>query len=476
MAQILKAKYFKHSSFMEAKLGSNPSYVWRSILWGRQVLHKGLRWRIGDGKQVKISGNNWVKNFEIPRANPHPSLSMEAVVAELIDGSNEWREDLIGQSFSKETAERILRTPLPKTPRPDKLVWHFDKHGIYSVKSGYQLAVKLKSPDRPSCSDISKTMWKVIWVNDIPEKVKIFMWRAAQNVLPTVENLWKRKIVQDPVCQRCCRMSEDVFHALVGCSFARKVWKLTDFYEEIKGLAHQDMLSVLQELAMMRGKKDIEQIIAVCWAIWHSRNCFVFEGKMEDPLYSATRAEAVVESYRRIKSGKNIALAGQQQNGQQVWKPPPPGLFKVNVDAATNLSKQRGGIGAVVRDSRGDCVAAAAQRTTLKGNVADMEAEAVLLGIQVARKANCAHFVIESDSKEVVELVLKRKNSLAEISRNIEEIQDCLKGQSTATIQFVPRRCNVIAHNLAEVAPDREDPVFWIGNFPVSTVDVFLQF
>ncbi|KAL9422787.1 hypothetical protein AB3S75_034963 [Citrus x aurantiifolia] len=168
------------------------------------------------------------------------------------------------------------------------------------------------------------------------------------------------------------------------------------------------MLSVLQELAMKRGKKDIEQIIAVCWAIWHSRNCFVFEGKMKDPLFSATRAEAVVESYRRIKSGKNNVLAGQQQ----VWKPPPPGLFKVNVDATTNLSKQRGGIGAVVRDSRGDYVAAVAQRTTLKGNVADIEAEVVLLGIQVARKANCAHFVIESDSKEVVEIVLKRKSNL----------------------------------------------------------------
>ncbi|KAH9651249.1 reverse transcriptase domain-containing protein [Citrus sinensis] len=393
MAQILKAKYFKHSNFMEAKLGSNPSYVWRSILWGRQVLHKGLRWRIGDEKQVKISGNNWVKSFEIPRANPHPSLSMEAVVAELIDGSNKWREDLIGQSFSKETAERILRTPLPKTPRPDKLVWHFDKHGIYSVKSGYQLAVNLESLDRPSCSNISKTMWKVIWVNDIPEK-------------------------------RCCRMSEDVFHALVGCSFARKVWKLTDFYEEIKGMAHQDMLSVLQELAMKRGKKDMEQIIAVCW---------------------------------------------------QVWKPPPPGCFKVNVDAATNLSKQRGGIGAVVRDSRGDYVAAAAQRTTLKGNVADMEAEAVLLGIQVARKANCAHFVIESDSKEVVELVLKRKRSLVEISWNIEEIQECLKGQNTTSILYVPRRCNVRAHNLAKVALDCVDPILWIGNCPVPAGDMFLQ-
>ncbi|KAL9434617.1 hypothetical protein AB3S75_029296 [Citrus x aurantiifolia] len=180
---------------------------------------------------------------------------------------------------------------------------------------------------------------------------------------------------------------------------------------------------------------------------------------MEDPLYSATRAEAVVESYRRTNPGKNIALAGQQQNGQQVWKPPPPGCFKVNVDAATNLSKQRGGIGAVVRDSRGDCVATAAQRTTLKGNVADMEAEAVLLGIQVARKANCAHFVIESDSKEVVELVLKRKRSLAEISCNIEEIQECLKGQNTASIFYVPRRCNVMAHNLAKFALDCVDPV-----------------
>ena len=197
---------------------------------------------------------------------------------------------------------------------------------------------------------------------------------------------------------------------------------------------------------------------------------------MEDPLFSATRAEAVVESYRRINSGKNNALAGQQQNGQQVWKPPPPGYFKVNVDATTNLFKQKGGIGVVVKDSRGDCVVAAAQKTTLKGNVADMEAEVVLLGIQVARKANCAHFVIESYSKEVVELVLKRKSRLAEISWNIEEIQDCFKGQNMASILFVPRECNGMAHNLAKVALDCVDTVLWIGNCPVPAGDVFLQF
>ena len=43
VAKILKANYFPADNFLQAKMGSQPSYVWRLILKGRDLLEKGLR-------------------------------------------------------------------------------------------------------------------------------------------------------------------------------------------------------------------------------------------------------------------------------------------------------------------------------------------------------------------------------------------------------------------------------------------------
>lgn len=43
-----------------------------------------------------------------------------------------------------------------------------------------------------------------------------------------------------------------------------------------------------------------------------------------------------------------------------------------------------------------------------------------------------------------MELTLNKKESLAEICWNIEEIQAGLKNQVSSAILFVPRKCNVI--------------------------------
>ena len=54
----LKARSFKKTNFLNAPMGSNPSYIWRNILWGRQVILNGYRWRIGNGENISVYKDN----------------------------------------------------------------------------------------------------------------------------------------------------------------------------------------------------------------------------------------------------------------------------------------------------------------------------------------------------------------------------------------------------------------------------------
>ncbi|KAH9800659.1 hypothetical protein KPL71_000753 [Citrus sinensis] len=84
----------------------------------------------------------------------------------------------------------------------DVALWHFDKRREYTVKSGYQIALNLKFPNAPTNSENGSRHWKFLWMLDLPEKIKIFMWRVIKNILHTAKHLWKRKSLQDPICQR----------------------------------------------------------------------------------------------------------------------------------------------------------------------------------------------------------------------------------------------------------------------------------
>ena len=60
IAKIYKARYFPNCNFLEAVLGHNPSYVWRSILATQHMLRNGASWRIGNGSRARIWGEPWL--------------------------------------------------------------------------------------------------------------------------------------------------------------------------------------------------------------------------------------------------------------------------------------------------------------------------------------------------------------------------------------------------------------------------------
>ena len=57
VAQIFKARYYHSSSFLEANIGPNPSYVWRSVLASQELIRKGVRRRIGSGERLTYGLN-----------------------------------------------------------------------------------------------------------------------------------------------------------------------------------------------------------------------------------------------------------------------------------------------------------------------------------------------------------------------------------------------------------------------------------
>ncbi|XP_073153466.1 uncharacterized protein [Henckelia pumila] len=45
---------------MEAGAGSKPSAIWRSLLWGRSLVEKGLKWRVGNWENIRIYEDKWI--------------------------------------------------------------------------------------------------------------------------------------------------------------------------------------------------------------------------------------------------------------------------------------------------------------------------------------------------------------------------------------------------------------------------------
>ena len=101
-------------------------------------------------------------------------------------------------------------------------------------------------------------------------KIKQFLWKACTNLLPTKENLMKRKILQESVCHRCSRGSEGVVHALWGCEYLKVVWD-SKFGWVNRNLVSSDLfLNLLQRI---QDKLAFLPLFAtIVWSIWYQRN------------------------------------------------------------------------------------------------------------------------------------------------------------------------------------------------------------
>ena len=112
--------------------------------------------------------------------------------------------DSISNILSSHDIALIKSIPLYNTHDHDSLYWPLNNDSVYTVKSGYRWALSQKRVSMTTTISsshlIDKKVWKILWgIKEIP-KVLNFIWRALNNALPSIFNLFPRHLHVNPIC------------------------------------------------------------------------------------------------------------------------------------------------------------------------------------------------------------------------------------------------------------------------------------
>ena len=179
--------------------------------------------------------------------------------------------------FSEFDANAILKLRVNPDVE-DRLAWHFDKKGLFSVKSAYKLAVQLR--ERTHGRDASGSLpgghsifrWDKIWSMEVPNKVKMFIWQLVHNTLAVKRNLLRRGLKEDPLCPVCHRVDEDSGHLFFKCHAVKECWIELNLEEQRQILAiSQSGKDMMQKIWSFSAAIQL-QVVVFLWRWWSARN------------------------------------------------------------------------------------------------------------------------------------------------------------------------------------------------------------
>ena len=141
-AKVFKARYFPNGDVLNSKLGCSPSYTWRSIFKGLELIWKGTRWRVGNGRLIHIWEDKWLPTPTTYKviSPPQPLDDFPMVLALIDEDSRRWKVDTLKFLFLPFEVETILNIPQSYSLPEDKIIWVGNKRVEFSVKSAYYVA------------------------------------------------------------------------------------------------------------------------------------------------------------------------------------------------------------------------------------------------------------------------------------------------------------------------------------------------
>ncbi|CAN1804672.1 Putative ribonuclease H protein At1g65750 [Linum perenne] len=452
VTRIFKAKYFPKVDFLSATLRSNPSFAWHSILEAQNLLRRGYRWRIGNGRNIKVWVDPWLKEEDGCHITSPIRWGMEELrVADLwIPGTYTWDVELLEELFNPRDVAAILRVLPAGDGGQDEKIWHFSNNGTYSVKSAYKLFMEhgyrrshLRCPGA----------WNELWNTHLPPKVLHFMWRVARGVLPLRMILRRRHIQVPETCGLCGSETESERHLFGTCEVAEDCWRKVHLWEKLQSLlgAHADFKGVIDMVLSTWPDALKETWITVLWCLWYERNQRVWNGEARTTNLIIESGTSIITEWKaaRAATRPTNATPSRPDTSCKAWHPPVQNNFKCNVDAGFRRADDTWGWGAAIRDHYGTLLSYRTGWERGKPSVAEGEAWGLLDALFWVESLQISDTTFEVDSQLVANAIASGEVNTTEFGVLINRCREVLQANPGFRVCFIRRDRNRVAHELA---------------------------
>jgi len=274
-------------------------------------------------------------------------------------------------------------------------------------------------------------------------KIKLFIWLVHNRKILTWENLLKKGFIGPSKCYLCDSQKEMMDHLLNLCLFTSIVWeRVASIFKK----TNRDRLSISNTLKNWRKNFSRNEIINrawtlvpgyVTWNVWKERNSRIFKNKASKPQHIIDQIlrqlKDTVSSPLRtlpkdppLPQDASILLhlglqpispqcimkgVGQINSYINIWKPPPYGFLKVNIDGASKGNPGLASFGGVIRDERGQI-----KKTFHRhlGKATNNMVELMALGqwLEILVDSDSHNVIIEVDSKLIIRAAKKICNGI----------------------------------------------------------------
>ncbi|XP_072084658.1 uncharacterized protein [Arachis hypogaea] len=260
--------------------------------------------------------------------------------------------------------------------------WH-RKDGQYTVRTGYHVAKEEKDSKeegricKASTSQDWREIWEAIWRLPVPQKVRMFLWKAVHRILPVNTNLHQRRITTTLTCSICQEEDETIEHALLLCPWTRAVWfgsniQIVPTAYNVRSFGEwiMDKIKRIKTELGSEQEKTLCKLGCVCWCIWKARNQHIFQQTEISSQKVIIQSEYLTAEFHKATQESSIANSLDTGRGgvrkRITWRPPPKNRLKVNTDAAFHKDTSTTALAAVAIKARSPIAEADAIRDILQ--------------------------------------------------------------------------------------------------------------